>query len=201
MDFASPKVPRRSSLKRNGEPILNTGQTFRSFWQSGFQGHHPTQGDWQTHLNTLFPEVRLKKTIEIRGADAQGPAMACALPALWTGIYYDAEALEQADVLTSDWRHDEVAALRNQIWQKGIRSEFRGASLVKMAERVLEIAEGGLGRRGFKTPDGTKDERIHLKRLKELVGRAMSPAEALLEGLKGDATAEILTRADLMPPR
>ncbi len=186
-------------FKRGGEPMLNTGQTFRAFWKSGFQGHHPTQGDWQTHLNTLFPEVRLKKTIEIRGADAQGPQMACALPALWTGIYYDDVALEAADVLTADWRHDEVSALRSQIWQKGLRSEFRGASLVKLAERVLTIAEGGLERRRFKTPDGTKDERVHLKRLKELVARGMTPAEALLEGMNGDAPADILTRGNLMP--
>ena len=59
-------------FKRDGEKVVNTGQTFRSFWKSGFSGHKPTMSDWQTHLNTLFPEVRLKKTIEVRGADAQG---------------------------------------------------------------------------------------------------------------------------------
>jgi glutamate--cysteine ligase len=166
-------------IKRDGEKVANTGQTFRSFWKNGFEGHHATQGDWQTHLNTLFPEVRLKKTIEIRGADSQGSAMACALPALWTGILYDDRALAEADALTADWKHDEVSATRPGIWEKGIRASFRGSSLQGVAERVLEIAEGGLERRAFKRPDG-KDERIHLARLRDLVAKGQSPADRLL---------------------
>ncbi|MGH7328957.1 MAG: glutamate--cysteine ligase, partial [Polyangiaceae bacterium] len=75
-------------FKRNGQVFANTGQTFRSFWKDGFEGHKPNQTDWQTHLNTLFPEVRLKKTIEVRSADAQNASIACALPALWAGLFY-----------------------------------------------------------------------------------------------------------------
>src|SRR5690606_27497699 len=92
-------------FKRNGEKVVNTGQTFRSFWKSGYAGHKATLSDWQTHLNTLFPEVRLKKTIEVRAADAQGANMACTLPALWTGIFYDDKALREAEALCADWTH------------------------------------------------------------------------------------------------
>ena len=188
-------------FKRGGDPVHNTGQTFRSFWKSGYQGHHPTLGDWQMHLNTLFPEVRLKKTIEIRGADAQGAKMACALPALWTGIYYDEKALADADALTAEWKFEDVQSIRTQIWKRGLKAKFRSAPLQKTAERVLEIAEGGLERRAFMTPPnsegGTKDERVHLSRLKELVARGATPADRLLDGLTGDPIDEIMARTDL----
>lgn len=185
-------------FKRDGAKVVNTGQTFRSFWKSGFSGHKATFTDWQTHLNTLFPEVRLKKTIEIRGADAQGAKLACALPALWTGILYDHEALAEADAMTADWTLDEVSQTRKEIWEKGLGARFRAGTLQPHAERLLEIAEGGLERRAYLSAAG-KDERVHLARLKELVAKGQTPADSLLEGLDvgTDLTAEIIRRTDL----
>jgi glutamate--cysteine ligase len=171
-------------FKRDGAKVANTGQTFRSFWKSGFQGFHPTQSDWQTHLNTVFPEVRLKKTIEIRGADAQQRALACALPALWTGIFYDARALGEADAMVEGWTHDEVSASRDGVWREGLRAKFRGAPLQKLAERLIEIAEGGLERRAQLRKSDGKDERVHLARLKALVASGRTPADDLLERVK-----------------
>ena len=81
-------------FKRGGEVMKNTGQTFRAFMSDGFAGHRPDLHDWEMHLNTLFPEVRLKRTIEVRGADSQQERFAIALPALLTGIFYDSTALE-----------------------------------------------------------------------------------------------------------
>ena len=185
-------------FKRHGEKVANTGQTFRSFWKSGYSGHKPTFSDWQMHLNTLFPEVRLKKTIEIRGADAQGARLACTLPALWTGILYDDKALNAADAMTADWNHDEVSATRKEIWLKGLGAKFRAGTLVPFAEKLIEIAEGGLERRAFLSPSG-KDERAHLTRLKELVAHGECPADRLLDGLADvpDQTAAIIKRCDL----
>lgn len=185
-------------FKRGGQKVLNTGQTFRSFWKSGFSGHKATFTDWQTHLNTLFPEVRLKKTIEIRGADAQGASTACALPALWTGILYDAKALAEAEAMTADWTVDEVSQTRKEIWHKGLGARFRAGVLQPFAERLVEIAEGGLERRAYLSPAG-RDERVHLARLKELVGKGQTPADALLEGLDAapDLAEEIIRRTDL----
>lgn len=185
-------------FKRDGEKVANTGQTFRSFWKSGYAGHKPNMTDWQTHLNTIFPEVRLKKTIEVRGADAQGAKLACALPALWTGILYDDKALAAADAMTADWTHDEVSATRKEIWQKGLVSRFRAGTLQPFAEKLIEIAEGGLERRAFLSSSG-KDERVHLAVLKELVGEGKTPADRLLEGIEdvADITAEIIRRCDL----
>jgi glutamate--cysteine ligase len=185
-------------FKRDGQRLSNTGQSFRSFWKSGFQGHKPTLSDWKTHLNTLFPEVRLKNTIEIRGADAQGARLACALPALWTGIFYDKQAFAEAEALTADWTFDEVGATRKDVWSKGLAARFRAGTLQPIAEKVLAIASGGLERRAKLSASG-KDERAHLTRLVELVGKGQSPADVLLEGLEHvrDPRAAILERTDL----
>jgi glutamate--cysteine ligase len=186
-------------FKRAGQKVANTGQTFRSFWQSGFQGHHALMSDWTTHLNTLFPEVRLKKTIEVRGADAQGQPMACALPALWTGILYDDKALAEAEALTESFTHPEAEALRALLWKDGLKAPFRGKKLAALAEKVIEIAEGGLERRDLKSPDG-RDERLHLKRLKANVERALTPAEVLALGLEKepDPARALAERASLI---
>ncbi len=186
-------------VKRPSGIFANTGQTFRSFWKDGARGEHATQADWQLHLNTLFPEVRLKKTIEIRGADAQGNAERCALPAMWTGILYDERALAQAEAITQDFEPGEVEAVRADVASRGIRAHFRGKTMVELAQRVLEIAEGGLERRARKRSDG-KDERIHLAGIKALVARGQTPADRLLEGLGGvaDPKREIIARAGLI---
>jgi glutamate--cysteine ligase len=186
-------------FKRHGQKVANTGQTFRSFWKDGFEGEHPTQADWQTHLNTLFPEVRLKKTIEIRGADAQHTRLACALPALWTGIFYDERALGEAEAMVAGWGHDEVAAVRQDLWRDGLKTKFRGQPLQGLAEKILTIAEGGLERRGFKRPSDGKDERVHLARLKELVAKGQTPADELLSKVKAGPTfaRDVVAAVDL----
>ncbi len=183
-------------FKRDGKKVSNTGQSFRSFLKSGYQGHRPTMSDWQSHLNTLFPEVRLKKTIEVRGADAQSSRLACALPALWTGIFYDTKALAEAEALTHDWTFDEVNGSRKEVWNKGLGARFRGATLQPIAEKVLTIALGGLERRGFMSPAG-KDERIHLARLEELVAKGQTPADVLLDGIDHhrDRRSEMIARS------
>ena len=186
-------------IMRGGYAITNTGQTFRSFWKSGYQGNVATLEDWKLHLNTLFPEVRLKKTIEIRGADVQSTGMACALPALWTGLLYDDRALAEAEALVAGWTYDEVAELRGRAWREGLRAPFRGQPLAAVAEQVIAIAEGGLERRRIVDPVSGRDERVHLSRLRKLVGQGRTPADALLEGIERekDPAKAMLERAAL----
>ena len=173
-------------FKRGGIAVANTGQTFRAFWTDGFEGHRPTLEDWKTHLNTLFPEVRLKKTIEVRAADAQSADLACALPALYTGIFYDDRALAEAEALVDGWTYDEVNELRPRAVQDGLRASFRGAKLAAPASRLMEVAEGGLERRARRDSSG-RDERVHLARLKALGADGRTPAEALLEAVAREA--------------
>jgi glutamate--cysteine ligase len=186
-------------FKRDGRAIVNTGQTFRSFQKSGFEGHRATLDDWKLHLNTLFPEVRLKKTIEVRSGDAQSTDMACALPALWTGIFYDETALGEAEAIVADWQHDELSELHTRVWRDGLRATFRGAPLAAVAERVLAVAEGGLRRRARLDPTNGKDERVHLTRLRRLATQGQTPADRLLEGLEGEKNpaAAMVERAAL----
>ena len=185
-------------FKRDGHGIANTGQTFRSFWQNGFQGHRPNMDDWKTHLNTLFPEVRLKKTIEIRGADAQSTEMKCSLPALWAGLLYDSVALDEAESYVADWTYAEVDALRSQVWKDGLRTTFRGRPLAEVAERIVSVAEGGLRRRARLDASG-RDESVHLARLRRLVSEGRTPADLLLDGIERerDLGKAILERSSL----
>lgn len=102
--------------------------------------------------------------------------------------------------MTHDWTHEELVALRGDVWRHGVRATFRGKPLAEVGQRVIAIAEGGLERRGRKRSDG-KDERVHLTRLRELVGRGMSPADRLLEGMALKAGSEfrreVMRRSDL----
>jgi glutamate--cysteine ligase len=184
-------------FKRGGEVVENTGQSFRSFMKHGFRGHRPTFKDWETHLNTLFPEVRLKRTIEVRGADSLPANLACALPAVWTGVFYDARALDEAEALVASFTAAELEALRPRIAEQALMATFRGAPLADLAARLLDIAGGGLARRARLNKNG-KDERAHLARLAALVEKGSCPADVLVEGLgncDADLRQEILARA------
>jgi len=185
-------------VKRGSDLIPNTGQTFRVFRKEGLGGTKATLADWQLHLNTLFPEVRLKSTIEIRSADSQGKGELCALPALWTGIYYDAKALAEADALTADFEHEEVWGIRADVARHGVRALFRDKPLVELAQEVLAIAEGGLERRARKRADG-RDERVHLDGIRRLLEKGLTPADRLLDGIEeGPAfRREVMARANL----
>lgn len=179
-------------IKRGNTILENTGQSFRSFMDYGFRGHRATQADWNMHLNTLFPEVRLKRTIEVRGADAQSSATTCALSALWTGVLYDDRALDEAEALTESFTFAELDALRPAIARDALGATFRGEPLAALAERVMSIAEGGLARRA-RMRNG-QDERVHLARLGALVSKGQCPADVLLEGLDASASGPDLQR-------
>lgn len=188
-------------FKRDGARVENAGQTFRAFMRDGFAGHRALVSDFTTHINTVFPEVRLKKTLEVRGADAQSEAMTPALAALYTGLYYDERALAEACDLVRDFTHDEVAESRRLVWQLGLDAPFRGSTLRPLAEKVVAIAEGGLERRARRDPTDPTigDERARLRPLAELVARGESPADALLRDLPAEDDAafkgEVVRRA------
>ncbi len=162
--------------------VENTGQSFRSFWKDGYEGQRATHADWLTHLNTMFPEVRLKKTIEVRGADSQSSALATALSALWTGILYDPRAFDDVEALVEGFGHDELVALRPRVAEKALAATFRGAPLAELAQAVVEASRGGLARRARKRADGA-DETVHLEPLARLVEHGRCPADDLLDAV------------------
>jgi glutamate--cysteine ligase len=189
-------------VKRPNELVKNTGQTFRSFLQEGFGGHRATLTDWETHLNTLFPDVRLKRTLEVRSADSLAPRFAAALPALWTGLLYDETSLAAVDALTADYTYDEIAALRPLVGETALQTTFRGKPLTDLALQILDLSRQGLARRGFLDRDG-RDEGRHLDALAALTEQGRCPADEMLDAYArtGDAlkasleTAEASSRA------
>lgn len=170
-------------IKRGARTIPNTQQTFRQYMKHGTEGVRATRHDWETHLNTLFPEARLKKTLEVRGADAQRHAVTCALPALWKGLLYDVRALSQLEALIAPLDAKSVQAARPEIARVALKATLAGKSVQAWAERVVEIANGGLERQACRNARGD-DERIHLAPLAALLSRGQTPADVLLAGVR-----------------
>ena len=167
---------------REGNYIDVAGQSFRDFLEArlpGYPGELPTVKDWEDHLTTIFPEVRLKRYLEMRGADGGPWRRLCALPALWTGLLYDANSQTAALDLVKDWTVEDHASLHNNVARHGLRTQFRGQELSALARNVLEIAEEGLRRRAV-TDDVGNDETGFLETLHEIVDAGRSPSEELL---------------------
>jgi glutamate--cysteine ligase len=167
-------------VKRGDRVLHNTGQTFRAFWSDGFEGERATREDWLTHLNTLFPEVRLKKTLEMRGADAQRGVLLPALPALWKGLLHDDEALSALETLGARWDHDALEAARPSIARDGLKAPLAGRDVGEWAMDVLGFAEAGLRRLGCLDAEG-RDETVHLAPLRALLERGRTPADVVIE--------------------
>jgi glutamate--cysteine ligase len=172
---------------RDGAYIDASGQSFRAFLDGklpALPGERPTMKDWEDHLTTLFPEVRMKRFLEMRGADGGPWGRLCALPALWVGLLYDSQALDEAAELVADWTAEEREALRREVPRRAMATPFRGGSVGDLAERVLAIARGGLERRG-RAGSNAADETEYLEPLDEIVARRRSPAEDILEFYHG----------------
>ena len=186
-------------VKRHGQPVLNTGQKFRDFMANGYQGERATFGDWKLHLNTLFPEARLKSTLEVRSSDSLPLRLGCAVPALFTGILYDEQALSEAEAFAREVRLEELIAARPSLVQFGLAARIGDRPMQALAERVLEIADGGLRRRTQLNEHG-QDERVHLQLLTSLVQSGKTPADAVIEGLTQDSTpsvADVIARTHI----
>lgn len=168
---------------RNGKYIDCTDVTFRQFLDGALKGKipdpEPNKGDWTNHLSTVFPEVRMKKFIEMRGADGGPWRRICALPAFWVGLCYDDAALEAAWQLTKDWSFEEVVALRNAVPAEGLQARIKGKTVQEMSKQVLGIAREGLIARNNLNPEGF-DEAHFLAPLEEVAARGTTSAEQMV---------------------
>ncbi|KAJ8503812.1 hypothetical protein OPV22_004698 [Ensete ventricosum] len=162
---------------RNKKYIDCTGMSFRDFMQGKLPcipGELPTLNDWENHLTTIFPEVRLKRYLEMRGADGGPWRRLCALPAFWVGLLYDEVSLQNVIDMTADWTMEERQMLRRKVPITGLKTPFRDGLLRHVAEEVLQLSKDGLERRGYK-------EAGFLKEVTEVVQTGVTPAEKLLE--------------------
>ncbi len=185
-------------LKRDGKIVHNTGQTFRAFMRDGYQGATATADDWITHVNSMFPEVRLKRTLEMRSADNQMADLVCALPALWKGLLHDEAALAKAEALVGGLGFDEANGAREAIAVSALRAKLAGREVAAWAADVLAIAEGGLERIGDRDAAGN-DERVHLDALRALVAKGQCPADRVLARIDpaGDLVGQVIEASRL----
>ncbi|MEP9350701.1 glutamate--cysteine ligase [Xanthobacter sp. KR7-225] len=175
-------------VKRGDSYVDVAGSSFRDL----LAGRHPllpgesaSLSDWINHLSTIFPEVRLKRFLEMRGADAGPWAKLCALPAFWVGLLYDQESLDAAWDLVKDWTAEERQKLRDDVPRLALGAPFRSGTARDVARRALALATEGLRRRQRLDRRG-RDETHFLEPLEEAVLTGRSPADLLLEHYRTD---------------
>ncbi len=174
---------------RDGKYIDAAGQSFRDFLKGelpALPGERPRLSDWEDHLSTAFPEVRLKSFLEMRGADGGPWGRICALPALWVGLLYDQTALDAAWDLVKDWDMEGRELLRASVPKLGLDAPLPGGGTLRdIAGEVLSIARSGLAARG-RLNAGGDNETGYLEPLAEIVAAGKVPAERLLDLYHGE---------------
>ncbi|WP_024588372.1 glutamate--cysteine ligase [Aliihoeflea sp. 2WW] len=170
-------------LIREGRYFDVTHVTFRQFMDGALKNEIPdglpTMGDWANHLSTLFPDVRLKRFLEMRGADGGPWRRICALPAFWVGLLYDEAALDAAEELTADWTYQECLEQRDAVPAQGLATPFRNHTLREIGREVLAISRLGLTNRARKNREGY-DETGFLAPLDEVIARGTTSAEEMV---------------------
>jgi len=173
---------------RDGRYHDASGQSFRDFMVGKLPvlpGQLPTLRDWSDHMTTAFPEVRLKKYLEMRGADAGPWSRLCALPAFWVGLLYDDAALDAAWDLVRDFSLVERNVLRDGVPRHGLKLPFRNGTVLDLSREALKIAVAGLKRRAARNADG-QDESKFLEVLQEIVDSGLTPADRKLALFHGE---------------
>jgi len=187
-------------VRRNGKYVNTAGESFRDFLEGKLPqlpGEKPTIEDWEDHISTIFPEVRLKQFLEMRGADGGPWQEICALPALWTGLLYDQSALDAAWDLVKDWTEKEREDLRSEVPTTALHTPFRNLKVSDLAQQVLEISTAGLAARDKRNWENA-DEAIYLQPLRNNLKLGKTRAERLLDlyhGAWGGDISRIYTDA------
>ena len=179
--------------KRDGRYVDLSGRSFRRFVAGTLDelpGDRASMKDWSDHLTTLFPEVRLKQYLEMRGADDGPLERLSALPAIWAGIFYDRAALDAAWDLCRAWTAADRTRLRGDVTREGLRARVAGRTAQAVAQDLLAIAREGLKRRA-RSSEVLADETSYLSPLDEIAESGITPAERLLELFHGPWRGEI----------
>lgn len=170
-----------------------SGKSFRKFLRGELDvlpGVLPTLRDWNDHMTTAFPEVRLKKYLEMRGADGGPWNRLCALPAFWTGLLYDDAALDAAWDLVKDFTLEQRNLMRDEVPRLALGAPAPGGTLRELAREALKISVAGLSRRARLNSKGV-DETGFLDALVEIVESGQTPAERKLELFHGEWNGDI----------
>jgi glutamate--cysteine ligase len=172
-------------IVRDNEWIVTPNLTFRKFVEKGYQGIAATLNDFELHLSTIFTDVRFKQYLEIRGIDGQRVHLIPAVCAFWKGILYDAEARKAAKSLLKPFKEKSLIQLYRDVERSGLRAKVGHVKALEMAKELVKLSEKGLERARLLNEAG-EDERIYLMPLKEeILDKARTPAEELIELWKG----------------
>ncbi|MCL4117371.1 UNVERIFIED_CONTAM: hypothetical protein GTU68_058682 [Idotea baltica] len=175
---------------RDGKYIDALGQSFRDFMQGklpALPGEVPTLSDWADHLTTIFPEARIKKFMEMRGADGGPWRRICALPAFWVGLMYDASSLDAAWDICKDWDLETREGLRVAASVDGLQAQVGDINMMELATRVLELSKAGLAARARAGAGGLIPDETHfLNALQESIDSGITPADELLAKYNGE---------------
>ena len=174
-------------VARDGGFVDVAGESFRDFLAGTLPqlpGERPTLKDWEDHLTTVFPEVRLKRYIEMRGADSGPWGKVCALPALWVGLLYDSTALNEAEALVASWSADDVVRLHRDVAREALRATIGARTVREVARDAVEIAAGGLRRRAV-AGNLDADERSYITYLRQIADSGRTAADDMLEAYEG----------------
>jgi glutamate--cysteine ligase len=170
-------------VRRGGQYLDASGLSFRDFMAGELPilpGERPAMDDFEDHLSTIFPEVRLKRFLEMRGSDSGPWDSICAFSAFWTGLLYDEVALDAAWELVRGWSEESRESIRQAVRTLGLRTPLPdGRAMKDLALDVLDISRGGLSRRARLSSSGD-DETGFLARLAEIARSGRTPAEDLL---------------------
>jgi glutamate--cysteine ligase len=148
-------------------------------------GELPTISDWANHMSTTFPEVRLKRYLEMRGADSGPLPSLLALPALWVGLLYDDVSLDAAWDIAKGWTAEERQKLRDEVPRLGLAASIAGRTVFEIAGELLKLAHAGLERRKCYDYGGC-DETRYLEVLEDRLARGVTPADELLAKYHGE---------------
>lgn len=179
---------------RDGEYLDASGKSFRDFLDGKLDvvpGEKPSISDFDDHISTIFPEVRLKTFLEMRGADTGPWSELCALPAFWVGLLYDQPALDTAWDLVKDWTEEERQELRSNVAKMGLQTPFRGGTLQDIAKIALTISREGLKSRGRLNGHG-ESESVFLQKLDEYARTGKSNADLLIEKYHGEWGGDVM---------
>jgi glutamate--cysteine ligase len=180
-------------LHRGEDYVDVAGKSFRDYLAgtlAGFEGEPPQMADFEDHITTAFPEVRLKQYLEMRGADSGSWANICALPAYWVGLLYCDDALAEAEDLVRDIGADDIMVARLSVAKDGLRGKLGSYDVATLAKKTIDIASKGLRARGI-FDGGGGDESGFLQPLRKVIATQKTPAEVMLDLYHSDWAEDI----------
>ena len=181
-------------INRNHKYIDMTSYTFKEYLE---ENSNNTDGaillkDWEDHLTTLFPQVRLKQYLEIRSMDACSWDLICSQPAFWIGILYDDETIDKVKDITESWTNEDREYLNKIVPEEGLQTKFKEKKLISFAQDLYELSKKGLKKRNRLSTNGEFDESIHMKDLEKNLQNGCSPADCLINKFNSDWNKSVM---------